>query len=103
MKKLLIACLMLSASAVSLAKLPPLSDEAKAKADRREQVRAYEEGAPTGFSHDSEVLRKGFMSLIFKHITDETHLYVHANFYQQAVSLQLPQHVVLHELADLQI
>ncbi len=32
MKKLLIACLMLSASAVSLAKLPPLSDEAKAKA-----------------------------------------------------------------------
>lgn len=40
---------------------------------------------------------------IFKHITDETHLYVHANFYQQAVSLQLPQHVVLHEFADLQI
>jgi len=32
MKKFLIACLMLSASAVSLAKLPPLSDEAKAKA-----------------------------------------------------------------------
>lgn len=32
MKKILIACLMLSASAVSLAKLPPLSDEAKAKA-----------------------------------------------------------------------
>jgi len=32
MKKLLITCLMLSASAVSLAKLPPLSDEAKAKA-----------------------------------------------------------------------
>ena len=44
--------------------------EAKTKADRREQVRAYEEGAPTGFSHDREVLRKGFMSLIFKHITD---------------------------------
>ena len=32
MKKILIACLMLSASAVSLAKLPPVSDEAKAKA-----------------------------------------------------------------------
>ena len=32
MKKILIACLMLSASAVSLAKLPPLSDDAKAKA-----------------------------------------------------------------------
>ena len=32
MKKFLIACLMLSVSAVSLAKLPPLSDEAKAKA-----------------------------------------------------------------------
>jgi hypothetical protein len=32
MKKFLIAALMLSASAVSLAKLPPLSDEAKAKA-----------------------------------------------------------------------
>ena len=32
MKKILIAALMLSASAVSLAKLPPLSDEAKAKA-----------------------------------------------------------------------
>ena len=32
MKKILIAVLMLSASAVSLAKLPPLSDDAKAKA-----------------------------------------------------------------------
>jgi len=32
MKKILIAALMLSASAVSLAKLPPVSDEAKAKA-----------------------------------------------------------------------
>ena len=32
MKKILIAALMFSASAVSLAKLPPLSDEAKAKA-----------------------------------------------------------------------
>jgi len=32
MKKILIAALMLGASAVSLAKLPPLSDEAKAKA-----------------------------------------------------------------------
>ena len=32
MKKTLIAALMLGASAVSLAKLPPLSDEAKAKA-----------------------------------------------------------------------
>ena len=32
MKKILIAFLMLSASAVCLAKLPPLSDEAKAKA-----------------------------------------------------------------------
>jgi hypothetical protein len=32
MKKILIACLMLSASAVSLAKLPPLSDDAKATA-----------------------------------------------------------------------
>ena len=32
MKEILIAFLMLSASAVSLAKLPPLSDEAKAKA-----------------------------------------------------------------------
>ena len=55
----------------SLQTLQDKLTEAETKADRREQLRAYEEGAPTGFSHDREVLRKGFMSLIFKHLTDQ--------------------------------
>ena len=42
----------------------------KSKADKREQVRAYEEGAPTGFSHDRQALRSSFMHFIFKHMTD---------------------------------
>lgn len=35
---------------------------------------------------------------IFKHITDETHLYIHPHFYQQVVALQLPEHVTLHDI-----
>jgi len=38
---------------------------------------------------------------IFKHITDETHLYIHPRFYQQAVALQLPEHVTLHDIDNL--
>jgi predicted GIY-YIG superfamily endonuclease len=37
---------------------------------------------------------------IFKHIKDEVRLYIHPTFYDQAVSLGLPSHVVLYKKLD---
>jgi len=34
---------------------------------------------------------------IFKHIKDDIHLYIHPVFYQQALTLNLPPHVTIHE------